>query len=282
MGTVSTFTFTSSTETVTQTKLNNLVANLLTEFNGSIDADNLAAGAVTAAKLATSAVDLTSNKVTGVLPGANQTTTVGTVTASEGVAVDANKDIGDFRNFTMTGTFTNGATQLSATELGYLDSLTAGTASASKALVVDASKDIDLDTGDLSCTNLTFTGTFNTDISTDEVSYLNGVTSAIQTQIDAKKTATDVVGKSAVGTYTGTGSSVNVEFGFQPKIVNIYATQNGSWFVDTASSGTTSYWHGPNGAAGATYTVTIDAQGFNTTGANSHVNTRVYYYHAIG
>ena len=45
MGTVSTFTFTSDTETVTRTKLNNLVANLLSEFNGSVDNDNIKAPA---------------------------------------------------------------------------------------------------------------------------------------------------------------------------------------------------------------------------------------------
>lgn len=37
-----TTTFTSDTETVTRTKLNGLVADLLTEFNGSIDKDNVA------------------------------------------------------------------------------------------------------------------------------------------------------------------------------------------------------------------------------------------------
>ena len=45
MGVISTFTFTSDTETVTKTKLNNLVANLKTEFNGSIDNDNIKASA---------------------------------------------------------------------------------------------------------------------------------------------------------------------------------------------------------------------------------------------
>lgn len=45
MGVISTFTFTSDTETVTRTKLNNLVANLKTEFNGSIDNSNIKASA---------------------------------------------------------------------------------------------------------------------------------------------------------------------------------------------------------------------------------------------
>ena len=45
MGQISTFVFTSATETVTKTKLNNLVANLKTEFNGNIDNDNVKASA---------------------------------------------------------------------------------------------------------------------------------------------------------------------------------------------------------------------------------------------
>lgn len=49
MGTANTFTFTSDTETVTRTKLNNLVANLLTEFNGSINNSNIKAAAQIAA-----------------------------------------------------------------------------------------------------------------------------------------------------------------------------------------------------------------------------------------
>ncbi len=44
-GIISSFVFTSDTETVTRTKLNNLVANLKTEFNGSIDNSNIKAAA---------------------------------------------------------------------------------------------------------------------------------------------------------------------------------------------------------------------------------------------
>lgn len=56
MAVVSTFVFTSDTETVTRTKLNNLVANLLTEFNGSIDNANIkpAAGIVASKLILTS------------------------------------------------------------------------------------------------------------------------------------------------------------------------------------------------------------------------------------
>ena len=49
MGTVTTFTFTSDTETVTRTKLNNLVSNLVTEFNGNITNANVSASAAIAA-----------------------------------------------------------------------------------------------------------------------------------------------------------------------------------------------------------------------------------------
>lgn len=48
MGIVSTTTFTSDTETVTRIKLNGLVANLLTEFNGNIDNNNIKSSAAIA------------------------------------------------------------------------------------------------------------------------------------------------------------------------------------------------------------------------------------------
>lgn len=52
MGIVSTTTFSSDTETVTKTKLNGLAANLLSEFNGSIDNTNIKAlAAIAASKL---------------------------------------------------------------------------------------------------------------------------------------------------------------------------------------------------------------------------------------
>lgn len=52
MGTVSTGTFTADDETVTRSKLNDLVTNLLTEFNGNVDNDNIASNAgILASKL---------------------------------------------------------------------------------------------------------------------------------------------------------------------------------------------------------------------------------------
>jgi len=43
LATASVTTFSSDTETVTRTKLNGLAANLLTQFNGNVDIDNIAA-----------------------------------------------------------------------------------------------------------------------------------------------------------------------------------------------------------------------------------------------
>jgi hypothetical protein len=55
MAIINTFIFTSDTETVTRTKLNNLVANLKTEFNGNIENANIKSGAAIAfSKLASS------------------------------------------------------------------------------------------------------------------------------------------------------------------------------------------------------------------------------------
>ena len=99
--------------------------------------------------------------------------TPGTVAASKAVVVDANKDIGSFRNLTadnligttVTGTIqtaaqpnitsvgtltsvntsgnlTMGATTISESEIKVLDAVTPGTAAASKAMVLDANKAI--------------------------------------------------------------------------------------------------------------------------------------------
>ena len=92
--------------------------------------------------------------------------TAGTVAASKAVVVDSNKDIGSFRNITLTGELDAGSLDISgdadidgtletdalsingttvtstATELNLLDGITAGTVSASKAVIVDSNKDI--------------------------------------------------------------------------------------------------------------------------------------------
>jgi hypothetical protein len=84
--------------------------------------------------------------------------TAGTVSASLGVVVDSNKDIGSFRNITLTGEL----------DAGSLD--------------VSGNADIDgtLETDALSIGSTTITAT------AAELNYVDGVTSAIQTQIDTK------------------------------------------------------------------------------------------------
>jgi len=86
--------------------------------------------------------------------------TAGTVSASLGVVVDSNKDIGSFRNITLTGEL----------DAGSLD--------------VSGNADIDgtLETDALSIGSTTITAT------AAELNYVDGVTSAIQTQMDTKAT----------------------------------------------------------------------------------------------
>lgn len=289
MGLVSTFTFTSATETVTSTKLNNLVANLLTEFNGSIEAVNIASSTITAAKLANSSVDLTTSVVTGILPAANAASTVGTVGASEIVTADANKDTTGQRNVTITGSYIIGSASMDETDLEKLDGITNGAAAASKCLVLDSGKEVAGITGlgvdsninmGASCvlamavsSTITANGETVTD---DQIGYLNDITSDVQAQIDGKVSTA----KYAFGSYTGTGSTVNVEFGFQPDLVEIFKSSTFSVFIDAADSGSTATWHGPDGDAGSTYTVTFDAQGFNATGSEVNANSATFYYRA--
>ena len=67
--------------------------------------------------------------------------TAGTVAASKAVVVDSNKDIGDFRNVTATGSFIIGSADMNETDLEKLDGITNGTIAANKAVVVNADKD---------------------------------------------------------------------------------------------------------------------------------------------
>ena len=67
--------------------------------------------------------------------------TAGTVAASKAVIVDADKDIGSFRNVTATGSFIIGSADMNETDLEKLDGITNGTVAANKAVVVDANKD---------------------------------------------------------------------------------------------------------------------------------------------
>ena len=92
--------------------------------------------------------------------------TAGTVAASKAVVVDSNKDIGSFRNITLTGELDAGSLDISgdadidgtletdalsingtavtstAAELNLVDGITAGTVSASLAVIADSNKDV--------------------------------------------------------------------------------------------------------------------------------------------
>lgn len=79
MGQASVFTFTENNETVTKTKLNNLVANLLSEFNGSIDNSNIDSGAA----IIGSKLDLSSPGIIG-----GTSASAGTFTTLIGSTID--------------------------------------------------------------------------------------------------------------------------------------------------------------------------------------------------
>ena len=68
--------------------------------------------------------------------------TAGTVAASKAVIVNADKDIGSFRNVTATGSFIIGSADMSETDLEKLDGITNGAGAANKAVVLDANADI--------------------------------------------------------------------------------------------------------------------------------------------
>lgn len=70
MGIVSIFNFTTDTEQVTRTKLNNLVTNLVNEFNGNVENDNIkAAAGIVDSKLAqlTTADKVSGSTLTGLI-----------------------------------------------------------------------------------------------------------------------------------------------------------------------------------------------------------------------
>ena len=129
--------------------------------------------------------------------------TAGTVAASKAVVVDSNKDIGSFRNVTLTGELDaatldisgdadidgtletdalsiNGTTVTStAAELNLVDGITAGTVSASLAVIADSNKDVS------GFRNVTLTGELDAatlDISGD--ADIDGTTNLDNTDID--------------------------------------------------------------------------------------------------
>lgn len=165
-------------ETSSATKQNNMITALENSIN------NIVTGQITDltiqnADIANGTIDLTA-KVTGVLPAANAASSIGTVATSGIWTTDSNGDSSGARNVTITGSYIIGSASMNEADLEQLDDLTAGTITASKAVVVDSNKDV----GDFR--NITFTGALNTDVSATELSYVDGVTSAIQTQLDGK------------------------------------------------------------------------------------------------
>ena len=129
--------------------------------------------------------------------------TAGTVAASKAVVVDSNKDIGSFRNVTLTGELDAATLDISgdadidgtletdalsingtavtstAAELNLVDGITAGTVSASLAVIVDSNKDIS------GFRNVTLTGELDAatlDISGD--ADIDGTTNLDNTDID--------------------------------------------------------------------------------------------------
>jgi hypothetical protein len=115
MGVVSTFIFTSDTETVTRTKLNNLVANLLTEFNGGIQNVNIASGAA----IAYSKLSLTGAILNADLAGSIDDSKLSTITTASKVNLSAlfatSQAQGDLIYASDTTTFTRLGKNASAT-----------------------------------------------------------------------------------------------------------------------------------------------------------------------
>ena len=103
--------------------------------------------------------------------------TAGTVAASKAVVVDADKDIGSFRNVTATGSFIIGSADMNETDLEKLDGITNGTAAANKALVADANIDIG------TIRNLSMTGNMDVggDLQLDGNLTVSGTTNSVNT-----------------------------------------------------------------------------------------------------
>tara|TARA_B100000497_G_scaffold125043_1_gene160771 strand:+ start:885 stop:1511 length:627 start_codon:yes stop_codon:yes gene_type:complete len=144
---------------------------------------------------------------------ANSTGALKLATETSGIAITIGHTTSEVTiadNLTVTGTLTLGSgAELSEAELEMLDGITAGTVAASKAVVVDANKDFtgarnitltgELDAGSLDISgDVDIDGTLETDAlsingtavssTAAELNYTDGVTSAIQTQLDTKAT----------------------------------------------------------------------------------------------
>ncbi len=128
-------------------------------------------------------------------------------------------------------------------------------------------------------------------ITTTELGLLNGIASVSTGTSDNDKfvtqgyvdDATPSVSDFVVGTYEGTGSNVAVSgFGFRPDLVEIFFVDGGGlsiWTHDDLDPAM--QFHGDAGAAGATYNVTIDSNGFTATGAQVVANGETFFYKAM-
>lgn len=169
MGTVAVTTFTSDTETVTRTKLNGLAANLVTEFNGNIDNDNIKANA----GIVASKIDFTTASAIGsVVPSSGAFTTL---SASGAATFNGNTTIGNASSdaltfhpnawtltnaVTITGTWTNLGTVTTADiNGGTIDGATLG--GASQVTVTNA----DINGGTIA--GVTLDGTIGVDLGSD-------------------------------------------------------------------------------------------------------------------
>lgn len=176
MGTVSTFTFTSTTETVTKDKLNNLVALLLAEFNGSIENANIAAGAAIAASKLNLATIAQNVAFTGTLDFSSATVTAAwtaaalTVTSLTATSADING--GTLGPVTVDGKITAGATEIEGSNFD-IDGgdISAGTISgsltwsAAQDLNSQALTNVDINSGNIG--GITFDGALTMSLGSD-------------------------------------------------------------------------------------------------------------------
>ena len=144
-------TSTSSTQTLTITLDDNIAVDQISAKDSSniqITSPILADSTITSGAITSSGVVTATGLTIGsaaIVESELETIdglTAGTVTASKAVVVDADKDIGSFRNVTATGSFIIGSADMSETDLEKLDGITNGAGAANKAVVLDANADI--------------------------------------------------------------------------------------------------------------------------------------------
>ena len=152
-----------------------------------------------------------------------------------------------------------GASTVDATELGFLEDAIAGTIVNSKAVIYSAA-------GQVNATSLALSGTALT-ASAVELNYVDGVTSAIQTQIDAVVAAAAAVFPTG-GIIIWSGSAVAIPAGWllcdgtggTPNLRDRFVVGAGSTYAVGATGGSAN-------AVAVSHTHTAST---NTTGAHSH------------